>query len=55
MQTPADLGVAWKSRLHVQEPGSPCPWNAICDYGFAPPQHLVATDDGGVTWHPLGN
>jgi len=41
----------------VQEPAPPCPQPsngfAICDYAFSPPNHLVATDDGGATWHQL--
>jgi photosystem II stability/assembly factor-like uncharacterized protein len=53
----ADVSHGW---MVVQEPEPPCtptpaPTNmtVTCDYAFAPPQHLVATDDGGATWHEL--
>ena len=43
--------------LIVDEPEPPCPQPSvgfrICDYAFVPPQHLVATDDGGATWHTV--
>jgi photosystem II stability/assembly factor-like uncharacterized protein len=43
--------------LIVNEPEPPCPQPSvglrICDYAFSPPQHLVATDDGGATWHTV--
>lgn len=48
----ADAARGW---LIVNEPEPPCPQvsgaYAVCDYAFAPPQHLVATEDGGATWH----
>jgi photosystem II stability/assembly factor-like uncharacterized protein len=33
----------------------PCPGAPVeqCDYFYAPPQHLVTTDDGGATWVEL--
>jgi hypothetical protein len=41
----------------IQEPPPPCPQPtngfAICDYAFSPANHLVATDDGGATWHQV--
>jgi len=41
----------------VSEPYPPCPQPlggfTICDYAFAPPIHLVATDDGGAAWIEL--
>ena len=43
--------------LIVNEPEPPCPQVSgaytVCDYAFSPPQHLVATDDGGATWHTV--
>ena len=54
----ADPSHGW---LVVEEPYPPCapaaPTNMSveCSYAFSPPQHLVATDDGGVTWHQIGN
>jgi photosystem II stability/assembly factor-like uncharacterized protein len=55
----ADSSHGW---MVVQEPPPPCtpsppPTNTtvICDYAFSPPQHLVATDDGGATWHQIGS
>jgi hypothetical protein len=55
----ADSSHGW---MVVQEPPPPCtpspaPTNmtVTCDYAFSPPQHLVATDDGGATWHQLGS
>jgi photosystem II stability/assembly factor-like uncharacterized protein len=43
--------------LIVNEPEPPCPQPSsgymICDYAFAPPQHLAATDDDGATWHTV--
>jgi photosystem II stability/assembly factor-like uncharacterized protein len=48
----ADSNHGW---LIVNEPEPPCPQMSgaytVCDYAFAPPQHLVATEDGGATWH----
>jgi hypothetical protein len=48
----ADSSRGW---MIVNDPEPPCPQPSagfrICDYAFAPPQHLVATDDGGATWH----
>jgi len=39
----------------VSESYPPCPGApaAQCDYAYAPPQHLVTTDDGGATWVEL--
>ena len=41
----------------VSEPPPPCPQVSgaitICDGLFLSVQHLVATDDGGATWHEL--
>jgi hypothetical protein len=54
----ADASHGW---LVVQEPYPPCgptplPTNMSveCSQAFSPPQHLVATDDGGATWHQVG-
>jgi hypothetical protein len=53
----ADSSHGW---VVVQEPSPPCtpvalPTNmaVACSYAFTPPQHLVATDDGGATWREL--
>ena len=55
----ADPSHGW---LVVEEPYSPCAPAALptnmsvdCSQAFSPPQHLVATDDGGVSWHQVGN
>jgi hypothetical protein len=55
----ADPSHAW---LVVQEPFPPCGPTAMptnvsveCSQAFSPPQHLVATDNGGVTWHQVGS
>ena len=55
----ADSSHGW---MVVQEPPPPCtpsppPTNmtVTCDYAFSPPQHLVATDDGGATWQQIGS
>jgi hypothetical protein len=53
----ADASHGW---MVVSEPSPPCipasaPTNmtVACSDAFSPPQHLVATDDGGATWHEL--
>lgn len=53
----ADSSHGW---MVVQEASPPClpsmaPTNmtVICDYAFAPPEHLVVTNDGGATWREL--
>ena len=52
---PIDFADSLHGWMVVSEPYPPCPGapQAQCDYAFAPPQHLVATDDGGATWHEL--
>jgi photosystem II stability/assembly factor-like uncharacterized protein len=49
--------IAFADSLHgwmvVTEPNPPCPGGTQCDYLFGPPEHLVATDDGGMTWVEL--
>jgi photosystem II stability/assembly factor-like uncharacterized protein len=43
------------------DPEPPCPGptysqiqvQPICDYAFPPPQHVVATEDGGATWREI--
>jgi photosystem II stability/assembly factor-like uncharacterized protein len=53
----ADPSHGW---MVVSEPSPPCtpggmPSNmtVTCSDAFSPPQHMVATDDGGATWHEL--
>ena len=46
----SDPGHGW---LVYSDPDPPCAKNAICDWVFAPPQHVVATDDGGANWHEV--
>ena len=50
---PIDFADSLHGWMVVSESEPPCPGapNTICDYAFAPPVHLVATDDGGATWH----
>jgi photosystem II stability/assembly factor-like uncharacterized protein len=58
---PIDFADSLHGWMAVSEPEPPCPGFsgiqpgriAICDYAYAPPQHLVATDDGGATWVEL--
>src|SRR5450759_3000779 len=52
---PIDFADSLHGWMVVSEPYPPCPGapQAQCDYAFAPPQHLVATDVGGATWHEL--
>jgi photosystem II stability/assembly factor-like uncharacterized protein len=49
---PIDFADSLHGWMVVSESEPPCPGapTEICDYAFAPPQHLVATDDGGATW-----
>ena len=54
-----DFADALHGWLVVSEPYPPCPQPsgmqgvAICDWAYAPPQHLVVTNDGGATWIEL--
>jgi photosystem II stability/assembly factor-like uncharacterized protein len=55
-----DFADALHGWLVVSEPYPPCAQPsgmpnvvAICDYAYAPPQHLVVTNDGGATWVEL--
>jgi photosystem II stability/assembly factor-like uncharacterized protein len=54
---PIDFVDSLHGWMVVSEPEPPCPQPSggftICDYAFAPPIHLVATDDGGATWVEL--
>lgn len=56
---PIDFANSLHGWMVVSEPEPPCPQPSgmpgfvICDYAYAPPQHLVATDDGGATWVEL--
>ena len=56
---PIDFADSLHGWMVVSEPEPPCPQPSgmpgfvICDYAYAPPQHLVATDDGGATWVEL--
>jgi hypothetical protein len=57
---PIDFADSLHGWIVVSEPEPPCPppsglpnAHPICDYAFAPPIHLVATDDGGATWVEL--
>jgi photosystem II stability/assembly factor-like uncharacterized protein len=54
---PIDFADSLHGWMVVSEPYPPCPQTGpgftTCDYAFAMPQHLVATDDGGATWHEL--
>jgi photosystem II stability/assembly factor-like uncharacterized protein len=54
---PIDFADSLHGWMVVSEPEPPCPQPSrgfrICDYFFAPTVHLVATDDGGATWHEL--
>jgi photosystem II stability/assembly factor-like uncharacterized protein len=52
---PIDFADALHGWMVVSESEPPCPGapTTICDYAFGPPQHLVATDDGGATWVEL--
>lgn len=52
---PIDFADSLHGWMVVSESEPPCPGapTTICDYAFAPPQHLVATDDGGATWIEL--
>ena len=49
---PIDFADSLHGWMVASESEPPCPGapTEICDYAFAPPQHLVATDDGGATW-----
>jgi photosystem II stability/assembly factor-like uncharacterized protein len=55
---PIDFADSLHGWMVVSEPNPPCPQPSgavvICDFAYAPAQHLVATDDGGVTWVELG-
>lgn len=55
-----DFANALHGWMVVSEPEPPCPQpsafpnvHVICDYAYAPPQHLIATNDGGATWVEL--
>jgi photosystem II stability/assembly factor-like uncharacterized protein len=37
----------------VSEPNQTCAAGVQCDYLYGPPEHLAATDDGGMTWVEL--
>lgn len=52
---PIDFADSLHGWMVVSESYPPCPGApvAICDYAYAPPQHLVTTDDGGATWVEL--
>jgi len=54
---PIDFADSLHGWMVVSEPYPPCPQPSggfmTCDYAFAPPIHLVATDDGGATWIEL--
>jgi photosystem II stability/assembly factor-like uncharacterized protein len=52
---PIDFADSLHGWMVVSESEPPCPGapNTICDYAYGPPQHLVATDDGGATWVEL--
>jgi photosystem II stability/assembly factor-like uncharacterized protein len=57
---PIDFADALHGWMVVSEPEPPCPQpsglpnvHVICDYAYAPPQHLIATNDGGATWVEL--
>jgi photosystem II stability/assembly factor-like uncharacterized protein len=50
---PIDFADSLHGWMLVSEPYPPCPVAVQCDYAYAPPQHLVATDDGGATWVEL--
>jgi photosystem II stability/assembly factor-like uncharacterized protein len=52
---PIDFADSLHGWMVVSESYPPCPGApaAQCDYAYAPPQHLVTTDDGGATWVEL--
>lgn len=56
---PIDFADALHGWMVVSESEPPCPQPSgipgfvICDYAYAPPEHLVTTDDGGATWVEL--
>jgi photosystem II stability/assembly factor-like uncharacterized protein len=57
---PIDFADSLHGWMVVSESYPPCPppsgmpnVHPICDYAYAPPQHLVATNDGGATWVEL--
>jgi photosystem II stability/assembly factor-like uncharacterized protein len=52
---PIDFADALHGWMVVSESEPPCPGapNPQCDYYYAPPEHLVTTDDGGATWVEL--
>jgi photosystem II stability/assembly factor-like uncharacterized protein len=55
---PIDFADSLHGWMVVSESEPPCLQPSrggftICDYAFAPPIHLVATDDGGATWVEL--
>ena len=52
---PIDFADSLHGWISVSESEPPCPGApyTICDYAYAPPVHLVATDDGGATWVEL--
>jgi hypothetical protein len=57
---PIDFADALHGWMVVSESNPPCPQpsgfpnvHVICDYAYAPPQHLIATNDGGATWVEL--
>jgi hypothetical protein len=55
---PIDFADALHGWMVVSESEPPCPQppgggHTVCDYAYAPAQHLVATNDGGATWTEL--
>ena len=52
---PIDFADALHGWMVVSESEPPCPGapDTQCDYYYAPPEHLVTTDDGGATWVEL--